>query len=155
VFKREVRIDRPGLKFTPAAEQALKHEPSVDLWQFDFEPEWGAGAFGIVIDPVAPLLDEYMGEHRKLLARDGEDPETLFFCRREGPLCKHTLNYLIASLTHRFAGNRVTDDTMRISFTDCWLIENQGELRHFREHLDDLSGFSAAAVRSGLQSAIQ
>jgi hypothetical protein len=48
---------------TPAAEQALKHEPSVDLWQFDFEPEWGVGAFGIVIDPVAPLLDEYMGEH--------------------------------------------------------------------------------------------
>jgi hypothetical protein len=127
VFKREVRIDRPGLKLTPAAEQALKHEPSVDLWQFDFEPEWGVGAFGIVIDPVALLLDEYMGEHRKVLVGDGEDPGTLFFCRRGGPLCKHTLKYLIAKLTHSFAGKRVTADTMRISFTDYWLIEHQGD----------------------------
>lgn len=80
--------------------------------------QWGIGAFGLIIDAVAPLLDEYMRKHRKELVKDREDPGTLFFCRRVTPLCKHTLNHLIARLTHTFADKRVTADTMRISFID-------------------------------------
>ncbi len=125
VFKKEVQIDRPGLALTPAATRALKHNPRVQLWQFDFEQEWGVGTFGMIIDSVAPLLDEYMSKHRKVLVKDREDPGTLFFCRRRTPLNKHTLSHLIGKLTHTFAGKRVTSDTMRISFTDYWLIHHE------------------------------
>ena len=81
VFKDKVQLDRPGLKLTPAAERVLKHKPNARLWQFDFERDWGVGAFGIVIEQVAPLLDEYMrkGGHREKLIEDVKDPGTLFF----------------------------------------------------------------------------
>jgi hypothetical protein len=125
VFNDEVQIDRPKLVLTPAAERAWEHDHHVHLWQFDFEREWGVGSFGVIIDAVAPLLDEYMTKHRKELVKGREDPGTLFFSRRITPLCKHTLNHLIAKLTLNYAGKRVTADTMRISFIDYWLIEHE------------------------------
>ena len=125
VFKEKVNLDRPGLKLTPAAERMIKDNPR--LWQFDFEADWGVGAFGIIIDQVAPLLDEYVTKHRKVLVKKLGDPGTLFFARSGSPLIKHTLNHLIGRLTDKFAERRVTADSLRISFTDYWLTKHKGD----------------------------
>lgn len=122
---KKVPIDRAGLALTGAAKRALKKDKQAQLWQFDFERQWGEGAFGLIIDPVAGLLDEYMRKHRKILIGKCKDPGTLFFTRRLTPLSKHTVNNAICRLTFKFAGRRVTSDTIRISFSDYWLIEHE------------------------------
>jgi hypothetical protein len=73
VFRREGQIDRPGLALTPAAKRAHKHD--LGVWQFDFEIERGVGAFGVIIDAVAPLLDEYMTKHRRNSSQEKKIPE--------------------------------------------------------------------------------
>lgn len=125
VFNKKVKLDRPGLKLTPAAERVIKDNPR--LWQFDFEAVWGVGAFGIIIEQVAPLLGEYVTKHRKILVEKLGDPGTLFFARSGRPLIKNTLNNLIGRITHKFAGRRVTADSLRISFTDYWLTKHKGD----------------------------
>ena len=122
---KQLPNDRPGLALTGAAKRARKEDKHAALWQFDFERQWGEGAFGFIIEPVAGLLDEYMRKQRPILIGKRKDPGTLFFTRRLTPLSKHTVNDAICRLTYKFAGRRVTADTIRISFSDYWLIERE------------------------------
>lgn len=118
-------MNRPDLEFTPSAKKALKANPRAMLWQFDFEKEWGAGAFGFVIRDAASLLDEYMSHHRGVLIGKHEDPGTLFFSRVLKPFSKMTLLIAIRRLTKKFAGKEVSPASIRVSFTDDWLIEHE------------------------------
>jgi hypothetical protein len=128
VFKKEVPTNRPDFSLTPAARKALKKDLKALFWQFDFERERGAGAFGLIMDAVVSLLGDFVQRYRKELLQGAADPGTLFFNRRLRPLSKHNLTYTIGRLTYEFANKkRLTADCMRISFIDYWLTENPGD----------------------------
>jgi hypothetical protein len=116
--------DRAFLAFTPAAIEAREKDESVRLWQFNFEEQWGIGAYGFLICQVVPLLQEYLAHRWRLVNKLKGDPRTLFLRRDGAALTKSSLARLVRDLTHKYAKKSVTPESIRNSFIDYWLLEH-------------------------------
>jgi hypothetical protein len=124
LFKKPTPTDRSSLAFTPAATEARAKDKDVDLWQFNFEQEWGLGAYGFLICQVVPLLEEYLDQRPHLIDEKRGDHGCLFFRRDGAALTKSSLERLIGDISHKYAGKRVTPETIRNSFINYWLVNH-------------------------------
>lgn len=124
LFCLPVPEERPYFALTPAATKAKDENRGVSLWQFDFEKEWGIGAYGLVISQVFPILEEYLSERWRLINKEKGDPGTLFFRRDGGALTKSSLERLVGELTYQFAGKRVSPETIRNSWIAYWRVDH-------------------------------
>lgn len=139
LFKKPIPKDRPFLALTPAAIEAIGQTEDVPLWQFDFEQEWGVGAYAIVVDQLVDLLDEFVGRHdgnaagpeagyrHFLIDPEKGDPGTLFLGRDNRPLTKTSLARAIGELTSKHGGKRVTPETIRNSFINHFRVKRPND----------------------------
>ena len=105
-------------------QKALTTTPHQGFWQFYFLPEETKTAHevrGILPRRLIPLLEQYIAQHRPLLVVPGRDPATLFLNRDGGALDQPRMTDLVAELTLRHTGVRVTPHIIRDIFAFAWL----------------------------------
>jgi hypothetical protein len=96
----------------------LHRNPHAEFWQIYFgacETKSGRNECAILPRKLVPCLEEYLKEHRPLLAASN-NPGTLFVGKRGGPLDARGLTALIGELTTRYGGRQSTLHSIRSSF---------------------------------------
>ena len=115
-----------GMAVPQWVEEDLKRNPAQEFWQFYFrEKETKAKQVVRAVLPtdVASLLAEYVNEYRPLLVSNN-DPGTLLVDHHGGKLKPFQVTDLVARITERFAGKRVTPHTFRSIFAVSYLRDN-------------------------------
>ncbi|MGA2886761.1 MAG: hypothetical protein ABSE51_01825 [Terracidiphilus sp.] len=102
------------------AADELRRNPAAELWQIHFSGKEAAGpaVHEILPQSMGPVLEEYLMQHRRLLAGDN-DPGTLFLNKRGGALGARQLTALVGELTASFGSCRMTPTMIRELFSLC------------------------------------
>jgi hypothetical protein len=106
-------------------DEQRKSNPKAEFWQFYFradETKTGQVVQSLLPRQLVPILEEYL-RLRPLLVK-GEDPGVLFVNLRGHAFNSMGLGDLVAKLTVRYAGRRVTPHLFRDIFAHRWLQDN-------------------------------
>lgn len=104
-------------------EEAYALNSKERFWQFYFraeETKTGQCVRAILPRRLIVALEEYLAKHRPLLVGKS-DPGTLFLNRRGGPLTAQQTTELVAELTLKHGGRRVSPHLLRSVFAYKWL----------------------------------
>jgi hypothetical protein len=123
-ISRLSQIQKPD--WVRAAEQK---DPNASFWQFRFsseETKTGIEIHALVPRQLIDLLEEYIGTYRKYLMR-GVDPGTLLLNRRGKAFSGSNIEHMVARLTLRFGGRRVTPHAFRDIIAFTWLEQHPAD----------------------------
>lgn len=126
LFKASVNplstVDKPDW-----VSQAEAEDATATFWQFRFtkeETKTKNSVHAIVPRQIVPLLEEYLTVFRPVLLGDRSDPGTLFMSERCTAFIKETFTKLVAGVTWRYAGTRVTPHRFRDIVAYAWLRDH-------------------------------
>ena len=97
--------------------------PTAEFWQFEFSPEetkMGNKVRALLPEQLISILDEYLQNHRAHLLK-GTDPGTLFINGEGRAMSKDEVTDMVAQLTMRHCGKRVTPHPFRDIVAFTWL----------------------------------
>jgi integrase len=104
-------------------QEELRLNPRAKFWQYHFredETKNGREVRSILPRRLVPLLEEYL-EHARPLLLSGSDPGTLFLNEDGARFTEKTIASLVAKLTLRYGGRRVTPHIFRDIWAYWWL----------------------------------
>ena len=108
---------------------AEQKDPNATFWQFRFnadETKTGIEIHALLPKQLIELVEEYIGTYRNRLLR-GADPGTLLLNQRGKALSSNNLEHMIARLTLRFGGRRVTPHAFRDIIAFTWLEQHPAD----------------------------
>ncbi len=107
-------------------QETLMTNAHAQLWQLYFraeETKTGQIVHSLLPRQLIAPLEEYLMFHRPMLLR-GEDPGTLFLNSEGRPLTAYGVEDLVARITVRYSGRRVTPHLFRDIFAVKWLEDH-------------------------------
>jgi integrase len=129
IFKEEIRIFDTCAK-PPWVKEKLRENPHATFWQALFRedehkmgPKLRNQIHLIIPRELVPLLEDYIQNHRPVLAKDPR-VKNLFVSVHGEPLGIERMARVIGNTTQRYAGRRVTPHLYRDIFAFAFLQDN-------------------------------